>query len=154
MGTGRVRTFEKNQTYWKRGLELRKQVVDSIKEAKRSYITDKLEKHKKDSEKYWKAIRLILPNQRSAGIEVIYDPDSKEIVGGMTAANVINNYFASIWEKLANQLPACSTEFWPAKSDTEFIWDYAISLHDVHFYLKEFCAYKLSGIPNFSHRFC
>lgn len=56
--------------------------------------------------KHWKSIELILPNSRSSGIEMIYDPDSNEIMSGVSAANVINNYFAEIGENLASKLPS------------------------------------------------
>lgn len=56
--------------------------------------------------KHWKSIELILPNYRSSGIEMIYDPDSNEIMSGVSAANVINNYFAEIGENLASKLPS------------------------------------------------
>lgn len=42
---------------------------------------------------------------------MVYDPCTKEIVGGVTAANVINNYFADIDENLAKKLPTTLMEF-------------------------------------------
>lgn len=94
----------------------------------------------------------MLPNQRSAGIEVIYDPGSKEIVGGLTAANIINYYFADVGENLASKLPAAPTEYWPKESQTQFIWDLVITPSDILYYLKDFCASKSSGIHGLSSR--
>lgn len=144
---------KKDVNYWKRGLELRKKVMGFIKEAKRSYIVNKLETHKKDSKKYWKAVQLVLPNARSTGIEVIFDPVKNEIVDGQAAANVINYYFANIGENLAKVLPASNSEYWRNSTQTEFIWEYCISPHDILYYAKDFCPSKSSGITNFSSRF-
>lgn len=102
---------KKDQGLWKRGLDLRKKVVSFIKEAKKLYVTEKLRIHRKDSKKYWKAVQVVLPNSRSTGIEVIFDPESNEIVGGCTAANVINNYFSNIGKNLADGLSPTVDEF-------------------------------------------
>lgn len=135
----RLAARKKDQAYWKRGIDLSKKVVRYIKEAKSTYITEKFKTYRKDSKKYWKSIQLILPNSKTAGIEVIYDPNSDEIVGGTTVANVINNYFADIGENLAGKLPNPTMDFWPERTDLEFIWDYVITAHDIIFYSKDFC---------------
>lgn len=148
----RLAIRKKDQSYWKRGLELRKKVVGYIKEAKRSYIVDKLEFHRKDSKKYWKAVQLVLPNTRSSGIEVIYDPITKELFDGLVAANVINNYFASIGENLARKLPESNLEYWPTNVQAEFVWEICISPYDIQIYVKDFCPSKSSGILGLSSR--
>lgn len=79
----RLATHKKDKSYWKRGTKLRKDIVGYIKEAKRDYILNKLQTHRNNSKKYWKSVQLVLPNARSAGIEVIFDPASNEVVSGV-----------------------------------------------------------------------
>lgn len=148
----RLAVQKEDSGYWKRGIDLRKKILTYIKEAKRAYITDKLETHRKDSKKYWKSIELILPNARSSNIEVINDPTSGEIVNGTKAADVINEYFSNIGKNLANQLPTPTDEFWPPPANTEFIWDHIITPFDIDYYSKDFCPSKSSGIIGLSSR--
>lgn len=108
--------------------------------------------HRKDSKKYWKSVQLILPKAKTSGIEVIYDPDSCEVVGGITAANTINNYFSNIGEKLSGSLLPPTKEFWPTRTEMEFVWDYEILPSDIELYSKDFCPSKSLGIPGISSR--
>lgn len=94
----------------------------------------------------------MLPNANSAGIEVIFDPESNEIVSGVSAANVINNYFANIGDKLAEKLPASKTDFWPKRVTTEFLWDLVITPFHILYYSKDFCKSKSSRISGISSR--
>lgn len=102
--------------------------------------------------KYWKSVQLILPNSCSKGIEVIYDPGKDEVVGGIKAADVINEYFANIGENLAEKLPNATNSFWPKPVEVEFTWDCPIVPSDIEHYSKEFCPSKSSGIVGLSSR--
>lgn len=146
----RLATHKKDTSYWKRGTKLRKDIVGFIKEAKREYIVNKLQTHRNNSKKYWQAVQLVLPNARSAGIEVIFDPAANKIVSGVLAANAINNYFAKIGETLAKKLPMSETEFWPNPVSTKFVWDHNITAFDILYHSKDFCKSKSSGINGIS----
>lgn len=51
----RLAIRKKDKDYWIRGSNLRKSIVGYIKEAKKTYIIDKLKIHKNNSKKYWKS---------------------------------------------------------------------------------------------------
>lgn len=61
---------KKDENYWKRGLELRQKVARFIKDAKRSYITEKLKTYKNNIKKYWKSVKLVLPYLSWVGIDL------------------------------------------------------------------------------------
>lgn len=66
--------------------------VTLVKEARK---TDNLDLQRNNSSKFWKTMAVILPNKKSSPIEMVFDPDKKELVGGECASNLINDYFSN-----------------------------------------------------------
>lgn len=150
----RMAVRKKDKGYWERGVNLRKTVTRYIKEAKKSFILEKIKTHKNNSKKYWKSIQLVLPNTRYSSIDVIYDPEADEIVSGVSAANVINDDFANIGKNLAMRLPKSNKEFWPKHANIEFVWDRVITPSDISYFILKISAHRnhqalLGLVPEF-----
>lgn len=138
--------------YWTRGRLLQKEVVTMVKEARKNYIIDNLELYKNDSSKFWETMLLVLPKKKTAPIEVVYDPDKRELVRGECAANLINSYFSEIGGKINNSIPDSQEDFWPNFSEHEFEWGHVITPFDIMYVLDQTSLVKSSGIPSLSTR--
>lgn len=86
-----------------------------------------LSTYSKDSKKYWKTIKLVLPNQKGSSIVHFFGPVKKVMVSGLDAAYLINTFFSNIGEDLAQNIPATDESFWPNKAPCSFVWDYNIT---------------------------
>lgn len=51
-----------DKALWKRGVNLRKQIITMVKEARRTYVQENLIKHAKNSEKFWQSVQLVKKN--------------------------------------------------------------------------------------------
>lgn len=108
-----------NQAYWEKGMSLVKEVIKTCKEAKCIYVRDKSKEHAKDSKKFWKSVKLVLPDNKSTSITVIWDEEKNELVSGMDAANLINNYFSNVGFKLASIIKPVDMDFHLPQSDID-----------------------------------
>lgn len=57
-----------NKDYWLRGQSLIKEVVKAVSVSKKEYVIKQLKENQKDGGKFWKSVKLILPDNKSSNI--------------------------------------------------------------------------------------
>lgn len=62
----------------------------------------------------------MLPNNKTSVIQTIYDPVKKKHIGGVDAANLINDYFSNKGPKLAVKITYTRENFWPKQAPVFF----------------------------------
>lgn len=111
-----------DDSYWQRGAELAKTVTNLVKNSKKEFILDQLEKNRTDSKKFWNTVKILLPDEKDSNLEQIWDPNQNKMVSGLEASNLANTYFSTIGKKLALQIECSDTEYEPHQTDCMFIW--------------------------------
>lgn len=117
--------------YWQRANSLRKQTETAVLQSRKEYVIDKLKTNQNDSKKFWQSVKLVLPDNRSSTINVVWDPEKNELVNGLYAANLINNFFCNIGRDLSSRIGQSDMEFLPTQTDCLFEWGRLISIRDV-----------------------
>lgn len=148
----RIARTHQDDEYWHRGQNLIKEVVRAVSQSKKDFIINQLEENRKDSLKFWKTVKQILPDTNSSNINVIWDPDKNEMVSGILAANLINRYFSGIGKHLSSDLEHSDMVFDPLQHDCSFEWMQEISIRVVIDCLDELPVRKSSGIPELSSK--
>lgn len=59
----RLARAQNYSVYWQRGQNLIKEVVRAVSQSKKEFIINQLEENRKDSRKFWKSVKLILPDK-------------------------------------------------------------------------------------------
>lgn len=142
----------KDPDIWKEGIALVKDVMTSCKTAKQTYVKEKLYSNRKNSKKFWESVKLILPDNNSNSIDTIWDENKNEMVTGRDAAELINYYFATIGEKLAEDVGQTDMVFIPPNHGLNFDWGAEICEPEIVNLLNECCVTKSSGIPEISSK--
>lgn len=142
-----------NSNYWLRGTNLIKEVVTAVTQSKKEFVINQLNEHRTDSSKFWKTVRIVLPDKKSAAnINVVWNPVKNELINGLPAANLINKYFCHIGKNLASEIEHTDMVFNPAQSEHSFVWGRDISIRDVLECINDLSIHKSSGIPELSSR--
>lgn len=142
----------KNPDTWKEGLLLVKEVITSCKSAKQAFVKEKLYTNRRDSKKFWDSVKLILPDNQSNLIERLWDEDKQEMVQGLEAAELINNFFVNIAENLASKVGDSDLLLMPVCNELCFEWGDVISAPEVINLLNECDQGKSSGIPELNSK--
>ena len=87
---------------WRKAVFLRNRVEILIKTFKKNKINDNLERHRNNPTKFWKEIRTVIPKELSPVITSLEEEESGTICVSDELSGHINQYFATIGEKLAN----------------------------------------------------
>lgn len=74
------------------------------------------------------------------------------MVSGETAANLVNDYFSGIGNKLSLETVQTDMVFNPPLYDCVFEWSHDISIQDVLDCINELSVRKSSGIPELSSK--
>lgn len=83
---------------------------------------------------------------------MVWDPSKKELVNGLSATNLVNEYFCNIGRKLSLEIEHTDMVFNPIQSENDFVWGSDISIRDVLECLNELPNWKSSGIPELSSK--
>ena len=85
---------------WATARRLRNWANNAIKAAKSDFLQNELTMNKSDPKKFWRNIKGVLPDQESGSIN-IKNPITNDTLDRDAQAQVINDFFANIGEKLA-----------------------------------------------------
>ena len=77
-----------------------KNVCNLVRNAKKDYARDSIERNRNNSTKMWKNLKLLLPKGKKNTITSVRDPINGTILHGIDAANCINGFFADIGTEL------------------------------------------------------
>lgn len=109
----KARLFRKGSSeydkYWLKSIELRKEVNQKIKSAKREFIVKQFNDSSGNPTKFWRTVSTLLPKQKDSSLKGVFVPDTKDYVRGKEAANAINRFFSSIGTSLNEKLPDPTT---------------------------------------------
>ena len=84
---------------------LRNKVNYTIKDSKKSCLTQSVYAAKKDSREIWKTLRNVVPGKaRSTNVTCIKTEDS-ECTDSKNIANILNDHFATVGPKLVAKIP-------------------------------------------------
>lgn len=79
---------------------LRNLIKHSLVSAKKIYFQDELARNKNDSKKFWRSMKDLLSEGSKSHIDKILDPKSDTLVEGDVAADLLNEYYVTIADKL------------------------------------------------------
>ena len=85
-----------NEDAWNIAKHLRNVTNSNIRQAKRDFILEELKNNEKDSKKFWKVIRQVIPSDKSVPQRDILLKDSGRKLGKNEVAHFINDYFINI----------------------------------------------------------
>lgn len=118
----------------------------------KEYINKQLEVNRNNSKKFWDSMKLILPDNKCSNIDIVWDPDLKDFVSGVEAANLVNGFFSNIGKNLAEKIGCPDTEYYPPDTGLHFVWGGFITVPEVCRLLDQQSKSKSSGIPDLSSR--
>lgn len=98
------------EEFWKKAVKLCKEVNTKIRNAKRYYIIHNLEESKSKPARFWDTVSELIPKSKSSRLEGVFCPDTGAYKTGVDAAEAINNFFASVGDKLNKMLPQVNEE--------------------------------------------
>lgn len=84
---------------------LKNLIKHSLTSAKKAYYIDELHKNKHDSKKFWRNMNDLLSKKTTSNIDKIIDPATEHMVGATEAAELLNDYYVTIVDKLIETLP-------------------------------------------------
>ena len=87
---------------WEVARYLRNSANNAVKTAKADYVRRELDNNRDDPKIFWKNIKNVLPDSKSGNINII-DEMTKSVLPKDMQAQVINDFFASIGERLDNK---------------------------------------------------
>ena len=90
---------------WAQAKQLRNWANNAIKAAKSDYLNNELKNNKHDPKKFWRNIKEVLPDE-SSGLINIKNPLTGDSLPKNQQAQVINDFFAGIGQKLAAKFEA------------------------------------------------
>ena len=143
---------QKTKEAWENFAKARNQYNSDIKKAKNDYTIDLLERNAQNQTKFWLAIKDLLPVKSRVSPREVVDPETNELRDGVDAANVINDFFASIGSKLSSELPDIQSPYSPQKTNSKIDCFPQISLSKVCSLINSISTYKSSGMKQISSR--
>ena len=87
---------------WRIARNLRNQTKLLVKNAKIDFIKEQLEENKNDSKKFWRNIKIVLPDSNT-GKQIFLHDETNTPIPETETANYINEFFTSIGPKLARK---------------------------------------------------
>lgn len=76
-----------------------------MKLCKQEYYLNLMNKNKEDPKKFWDILPDLLNNKNVQTITSVRDPNTNLLLNRSDSAELLNDYFSSIAEKLVNKLP-------------------------------------------------
>ena len=93
----------KCQADWTIARNLRNTLSMDIKTSKSNIIKGKLDRYKNSPKKFWSEINKILPNSQHSVIKSLHDENLNKTFEDLDLNTYINDYFANIGSRLANE---------------------------------------------------
>ena len=136
---------------WTNARYMRNQCLSKIRKAKAAFIKTELDVHKNDSKKFWQTIQKILPKSKNKNNKFnLIDQDNNIPVAENDTATYINNYFANICPKLAENFS--KPWHYTGERTNLRLDDIIIGVDEVIKLSKEIDITKSSAIENVSSR--
>lgn len=109
LGKERDAAFEKaasskSKEDWEEVQKARRKANSSLRKSKYTFINDNIEDACGDPKRFWRQIRLLIPNVQSQMVDYIIGKDGISPLRGKDACNRINVYFCNISKDLAGKL--------------------------------------------------
>ena len=95
---------KKDPISWRKAIFLRNRVEMTIKNHKREKIKSELERTKDNPKKFWENINSLIGKKDKICLQQLHSEDGEKSYEGTELAVHINNYFAEIGSKLANDI--------------------------------------------------
>ena len=92
----------KNEIDWRKAIFLRNRVESLIKTFKKDKIKNNLDRNRNNPTKFWKEIRSVIPQETTSVVNSLEDETTGVTYTSDELSDHINEYFATIGEKLAN----------------------------------------------------
>ena len=140
-----------NADDWEIARRLRNWSNNAIKAAKADYIQGQLEENKKDPKKFWRSIKQVL-SDNITGLIDIKGPLNNESLPKNQQAQVINDFFTGIGEKLAVQFDDIRPQPVNAVDHNDTLEVQHITQVEVLKLLDSISVNKSSGLDNVSSR--
>lgn len=123
---------------WEEFKRNRNQVVRIVKQAKRDYYAEIIDKSMHDAKKMWKAIKKLIKNEHNEETsEILFQ--NKAIKNDLNIAEEFNNYFLNSIEEVVNSIPQVDFELCDFRASTT-ISDFRLlslgELYDVIYGMK------------------
>lgn len=106
---------------------LKNLIKHSLVNAKKDYYHDMLHRFKHDSKNFWRSMNDLLSRGTTNNIDKILDPVSGKMADPDEAAELLNNYYVSIVDKLMSALPKVDCDLSKMGVNSKFSFDNPIS---------------------------
>ena len=136
---------------WALARRLRNWANNSVKAAKADYVRNELNENKNNPKSFWRNIKQVLPDQSSGSIN-IKNPVSNETLPKNLQAQVINDFFVGIGEKLAADFDNNDQPLRNVLRGRDALEIRHITQIEVLKLIDNISVYKSSGIENVSSR--
>lgn len=137
---------------WDKAKNLKYKIRAQIKQSKRDYVRQTLEKSKGNCKKYWQTISTLIKPRADKHLTGVICPETNSKLSGIAAADLINAYFCNIGESLANQIPSEQHSFQPVVTDCKLVWSDRIKQSEVLSLIQKLDTKKSSGMPELGSR--
>lgn len=146
------RSKGKNTVCYEQAVSKRKEFACLVKIAKETYYQELLEINKNNGMKFWNTIQSILGQDPHQIINQVYHYETKDLCTEMECADVINNFFATVGERISEKMINIEYTQLDAESDVFFEDFPLMKVDDFLKIVSELKPSKPSGIPDINTR--
>lgn len=135
----------RNNVLIKEANSLKNLIKHSLVNAKKSFYLAELNRNKNDSKKFWINMHNLLSEGSKANIDKIYDPESDRLVDGIDAADLLNEYYVTIADKLVKKSDDASFDGMHIVTESKLKFSCPVSERLLKSIIKELDPTKSSG---------
>lgn len=130
---------------------LKNLIKHNLANAKKAHFLEELHKNKHDSKKFWRNMNDLLSKGKTSNIDKITNPSSNKMATSDEAAELLNDYYVTIVDKLVESLPqeACDLDL-VTSPPSSFKFTTPVSERLLTEILKEIDVTKSSGCLSIS----
>lgn len=153
------RSGSSNKDIYNRLTEKRKEFNREVKNAKRTFNTERISQYQGDTKNFWKLIDSLIGGQSCKAIDRVYSPGTNVLCREDETANVVNRFFAQVGDKIGEEikLNVLNRNFVQLsdKISNEYGMAKILPINNVILFdiLKELDCNKSSGVTDISSNF-
>lgn len=136
----------KDENDWHEAVIARRKANSGLRRSKYNFISNNIEDSKGDPNKFWRHVRLLVPNVSAHVIDSVLAEDGLTPLHDLAACNRINDYFCNISVALSSKLKRGMP--WSdhgERTDNQEIWVFEVSRDEVVKLIDEVNDQKSSG---------
>lgn len=133
----------------------RKEFNRVVRETKKHFYLEQINQYQKDQKNFWKLLNELVGGKGKSGdvaIERVYLPGTDDLCEEWETAEVVNNFFASVGDKVTNGLNCGDCVQLDQEADSEMSSFKLMTSSELLTIIKDFDVHKSSGIQNINSK--